>query len=167
MEYLVRSVKYVNGEIEERVFPQAGRSSTGMKMPLINTNGNLIKDEIIITPAGVSVGGYDDKSMLKDAKQKVARTTPEARTSKLTISTPRNKPTMMGKIDTKVPKRKEDKTSPRKIAHRETGDETSRSRVFALASHGTIAGPTEVAVKKAVIPSNPGIKASAGRFLPT
>lgn len=57
MEYLARSVKYVNGEIEERVLPQAGNSSIGMKTPLMKTRGNLIIDEIIITPAGVSVGG--------------------------------------------------------------------------------------------------------------
>ena len=57
MEYLERSVKYVNGEIKERVLPQAGNSLTGMKMPLMKTRGNLIIDEIIITPAGVSVGG--------------------------------------------------------------------------------------------------------------
>lgn len=166
MEFLARSVKYVNGEIRERVLPQAGNSLIGMKTPLMKTRGNLIMDEIIITPAGVSVGGYDDRSMLKDAKQNVARTTPKARTNKLTIAIPSSRPTMIGNTDTKAPKMKEEKTSPRKIAHREIGAEMSRSRVFARASHGTIAGPTEVAVKKAVIPSNPGIRASAGKFLP-
>ena len=104
--------------------------------------------------------------MLKDAKQNVARMTPKARTNKLTISIPMNRATMMGNNDTKAPKRKEESTSPRKIAHREIGEEISRSRVFALASQGTMAGPTEVAVKKAVIPNNPGIRSSAGRFLP-
>jgi hypothetical protein len=73
---------------------------------------------------------------------------------------------IIGKIDTNSPKRKEDKTSPRNIAHNEIGEEISRSRVFALASHGIIAGPTEVAVKKAVIPSSPGIRDSIGRSLP-
>ncbi len=57
MEFLARSVKYVNGEIEESVLPQAGNSSIGMKMPLMKTRGNLTIDEIIITPAGLSVGG--------------------------------------------------------------------------------------------------------------
>jgi hypothetical protein len=105
--------------------------------------------------------------MLKDAKQNVARTTPKARINKLVISIPRRTPAVIGKTDTKTPKRKEERTSPRKIAHRETGEEISRSRVFALVSQGMMAGPTEVAVKKAVIPSNPGITASIGRFLPT
>lgn len=166
MEFLARSVKYVNGENKERVLPQAGNSSIGMKMPLMKTSGNLIIEEIIITPAGVSVGGYDDISMLKDAKQNVARTIPKPRTSRLTISIPISRPVIIGNTDTKAPKMKEEKTSPRKIAHREIGAEMSRSRVFALASHGTMAGPTEVAVKKAVIPSNPGIRALAGKFLP-
>jgi len=57
MEYFAKSVKYVRGEIEEIVFPQAGNSSIGMKIPLMKTNGNLIMDDSIITLAGVSVGG--------------------------------------------------------------------------------------------------------------
>jgi len=57
MEYLARSVKYVKGEMEERIFPQVGNSPMGMKMPLMKTKGNLTIEEIIITPAGVSVGG--------------------------------------------------------------------------------------------------------------
>lgn len=166
MEYLARSVKYVNGEIEERVLPHAGNSSMGMKMPLMKTRGNLTMEEIIITPAGVSVGGYDDKSILKDAKQNVAKTTAKARTSRSNIIIPINKPTRIGNIDIETPKRKEERTSPRKIVHRVTGAEISRSRVFARVSHGTMAGPTEVAVKNVVIPNNPGMSASAGRFLP-
>ena len=57
MEYIARSVKYVRGENEERIFPQAGSSSIGMKIPLMKTSGNLIMDDNIITLAGVSVGG--------------------------------------------------------------------------------------------------------------
>ena len=88
MECLARSVKYVSGEIEERVLPQPGNSSMGIKIPLMKTSGNLTIEEIIITPAGVSVGGYEDKSMLKDAKQNVARMTPRARINGLPISIP-------------------------------------------------------------------------------
>jgi hypothetical protein len=105
--------------------------------------------------------------MLRDAKQNVASTTPKARIRGLTISIPINRPTRIGNMDTPMPKMKEERTSPSKIAHREIGEETRRSRVLARASQGTIAGPTEVDVKKAVIPSNPGIRASAGRFRPT
>jgi hypothetical protein len=123
-------------------------------------------EEIIITLAGVSVGGYADKSMLKDAKQNVAKMTPRARTNGLPISIPKNKPPNTGNTDTKAPNRKEESTSPRKIVHKEMGEETRRSRVLALASQGTMAGPTEVAVKKAVIPNSPGMRASADKLLP-
>lgn len=99
----------------------------------MKTRGNLIIDEIIITPAGVSVGGYADRRMLREAKQKAARMTLSARTSTLTIVTPANKPPRMGNIDTETPKMKEERTSPRKMAQRLIGDETNRSRVLARA----------------------------------
>jgi len=57
MEYLAKSVKYVRGEIEEMIFPQAGSSSIGMKIPLMKTSGNLTIEDSIIMLAGVSVGG--------------------------------------------------------------------------------------------------------------
>jgi hypothetical protein len=104
--------------------------------------------------------------MLKDAKQNVARIIPSPRIKGLAISTPMNKPTMTGNTETRTPKRNEESTSPRKIVQIEIGEDMSLSKVFALASHGTIAGPTEVAVKKAVIPSNPGIRASTDMFRP-
>ena len=104
--------------------------------------------------------------MLKEAKQKVARMIPNPRIHGLTISTPMNKPTITGNTETMAPKRNEESTSPRKIVQIEIGEDISLSKVLALASHGTIAGPTDVAVKKAVIPSNPGIRASADMFRP-
>jgi len=104
--------------------------------------------------------------MLKDAKQNVPRIIPSPRIKGLTISTPMNKPAITGNVEIRLPKRKEENTSPRKIVQIEIGEDMSLSKVFALASHGTMAGPTEVAVKKAVIPSNPGMRASAGMFRP-
>jgi hypothetical protein len=77
-----------------------------------------------------------------------------------------NTPTMTGNTETRAPKKNEESTSPRKIVQTEIGEDISLSKVLALASHGTMAGPTEVAVKKAVIPSNPGTRASAGMFRP-
>lgn len=50
-------MKYVKGEIEERSFVHVGISSTGIKIPLMNTSGNLIVEDSIITLVGVSVGG--------------------------------------------------------------------------------------------------------------
>jgi len=104
--------------------------------------------------------------MLKDAKQKDASVMANTRIKGLLISAPMNPPIVSGIKEKVNPKRKEEKASPRKIAQMEMGDEISLSKVFAIASHGTIAGPIEVAVKKVVIPNNPVISASAGAFRP-
>ena len=104
--------------------------------------------------------------MLKDAKQKVERTSPKHRRKGLTIPTPISRLAMVTTVEMRMPKTNEDSTSPKNIVRRETGEDIRRSRVLALASHGTIAGPTDVAVKKAVIPRSPGISASIGMFLP-
>ena len=104
--------------------------------------------------------------MPKDAKQNVARTIPNPRINGLTIPTPMTKPAITGNMEIMTPKKNEEKMSPRKIVQMEMGEDTSRSRVLALASQGTMTGPTEVAVKKTVIPSNPGMSASAGMFRP-
>ena len=77
--------------------------------------------------------------MLKDAKQKDARMIANPRIKGLTISAPMNPPIVSGIKEKVNPKRKEEKASPRKIAQMELGDEISRSKVFAIASHGTIA----------------------------
>ena len=104
--------------------------------------------------------------MLNDAKQNVPIIIPRPRIEGFKISTPMNKLTITGNIETRAPKKNDESTSPKKIVQMEMGEDMSLSKVFALASHGTIAGPTEVAVKKAVIPSIPGTRASAGMFRP-
>jgi hypothetical protein len=124
-----------------------------------------MEDNIIIV-AGLSVGGYAESNMLKDAKQKVDNTSPKQRSKGLTISIPISRLAATGKAEMRIPKTNEESTSPMNIVRRETGEDIRRSRVLALASHGTIAGPTDVAVKKAVIPSNPGIRSSIGVSLP-
>jgi len=75
IENLTRSVKYVNGEIEASILPHKGRSFRGMKIPLINTRGNLITVEIILILAGVSEGGVDIKDP-REEKQNDARNIP-------------------------------------------------------------------------------------------
>ena len=104
--------------------------------------------------------------MLKDAKQSVASAIPSPKIKGSAILTPMNKPAMTGNTETRAPKRNAESTSPRKIVQIEMGADMSLSRVLALASHGTMAGPTEVDVKKVVIPSNPGMRASAGMSRP-
>ena len=104
--------------------------------------------------------------MLKDAKQKVERTRPKHRRKGLITLTPIRKLAAAATAETRTPKTKEESTSPMNIVRRETGEDMRRSRVLALASHGTIAGPTDVAVKKVVMPSSPGINVSIGVFRP-
>jgi hypothetical protein len=138
----------------------------GIKIPLMKTSGNLIREDSIIMVAGTSVGGYADMSTPRDAKQNAPAVIPSPSNSGLAISTPRNKPMITGNTEIIAPKRKDESMSPTKIVQIETGQDTSLSRVFDLASQGTIAGPTELAVKKTVIPSNPGMRASRVVFRP-
>jgi hypothetical protein len=57
MRRLIRSVKYVKGEKEAIALAKNDIFSTGMKTPLIKTNGNFTRDESIKVVAGISVGG--------------------------------------------------------------------------------------------------------------
>ena len=104
--------------------------------------------------------------MLKDAKQNVDRTSSKHRSKGFTKVMPKSNVAAATRAETRTPKTNEDSTSPMKIVRRETGEEMRRSRVLALASHGTMAGPTDVAVKNAVIPSSPGTNVSIGVFRP-
>jgi len=82
------------------------------------------------------------------------------------ISTPIIKAAPKGTSDTSIPKINEASISPKNIAHVETGEHTSLSKVFDLVSHGKIAGPTDVAVKKTAMPIRPGKSSLADRFRP-
>jgi hypothetical protein len=88
------------------------------------------------------------------------------RTSRFMISTPIIKAATRGTSDMSIPKIKEANMSPKNIAQVETGEHTSLSRVFDLVSQGSIAGPTDVAVKKTVMPISPGKSSFAGTFRP-
>lgn len=58
--------------------PQVGISSTGIKIPLMNTRGNFMRVDSIITLAGTSVGGVE-RIAAKEEKQKAANITPNTR----------------------------------------------------------------------------------------
>jgi hypothetical protein len=73
--------------------------------------------------------------MLKDAKQKVERTSAKHRSRGLTMGTPMSRLAVAAKEETRTPKTNEESTSPKNIVRRETGQEMRRSRVLALASH--------------------------------
>ena len=160
------STKYVKGERKEAYLAQVGRSPTEMKIPLMNINGNFMNVDSIITLAGVSVGG-EESNIPNAEKQKVANGIPIIKATGLAISPPRrNMPTDNGTIDISIPKTKDAIMSPSRIVLNDTGAETNRSSVFILVSEGAITGPTEVAVKKTVMPTIPGIRNSIGRSLP-
>jgi len=134
-------------------------------MPLMKINGNLITVASIMIVEGVSVGGTDNR-MPKAAKQKAAMTMEKPKIKGLTTVTPRKYPMMTVNIEIMSPKRKDANTSPRNIDHAEIGADASLSKVLCLVSNGMIPGPIDVAVKKTAIPSSPGIRTSAGMFLP-
>jgi hypothetical protein len=84
----------------------------------------------------------------------------------LDMVTPRASPMMIGMSEIAVPKAKEAKTSPTIIVSSLTGQDIRRSSVLACASQGTTIGEIEVAVKKRIIPRNPGIMKLRVMFLP-
>lgn len=137
----------------------------GMKTPLIKIRGNLMRVESIITFAGISVGGEDNRTPMAE-KQKVARRIPTIKGKGWGIVTWRMNPIKRDITDTATPKRMEAIISPRRIPVREMGAAISLSKVFILVSQGAITGPTEVAEKKRVIPSRPGMRRLTGIFLP-
>lgn len=122
-----------------------------MNIPLMSISGNFMRVEVIIVVAGMSVGGYDDRSMLRAEKHSVARIKLRIRDMKFIGFMFRVNVRVVGISVIRNPKMNDDNMSPSRIAHRATGQHRSLSRVFALASHGIIAGPTDVAVKKAVM----------------
>ena len=122
-----------------------------MKIPLMNISGNFMRVESIIMVAGMSVGGYDDRSMLSAEKHSVARVRLKSRDMKFTGFMFRVNVRVVGISVIRNPKMNDDSMSPSRIAHRVIGQHRSLSSVFDLASHGIIDGPTDVAVKKAVM----------------
>ena len=74
-----------------------------MKMPLIKTTGSLTAAAIILTVAGMLVGGIE-KTFPKAAKQKAAKTTAKTNMAGLAIATPKLSPIMMGTTEIASPK---------------------------------------------------------------
>ena len=95
-----------------------------------------------------------------------AMTKPKSRAEKFSNSTLKVKTSNRGIMDMKSPKKNEDNMSPIIIVQMATGQQSSLSRVFERVSQGAMEGPTDVAVKNAVIPNNPGNISFRGMFLP-
>jgi hypothetical protein len=75
----------------------------GMNIPLMNTRGNLTRDEIIIILDGAFVGGTDNNNP-KDEKHAPARIIPNIRINGWTMSTPNATPRAIGTIVIPIPK---------------------------------------------------------------
>jgi hypothetical protein len=71
-----------------------------------------------------------------------------------------------GIMDITTPNINEENISPKIIAQMEVGQHKSLSNVLERASQGIIDGPTDVAVKNAVIPISPGSNSFKGMLLP-
>lgn len=91
--------------------PQNGMLSRGMKIPLMNTSGNLIKEEIIMTLDGALVGGVAIKSPRAE-KQREARIIPIMRIIGCIIFTPMINPMITGTNVINAPKRTDAMISP-------------------------------------------------------
>lgn len=137
--------------------------SRGMNIPLMNTRGNLTRDEIIMILEGILEGGAESIKP-KDEKQAAARIKPNMRVNGWIISTPMINPRPIGSMGIRIPNRKEASTSPRIMVVMDMGVDISLSRVCTWASHGAIIGETAVAVKNTVIPIKPDIRNSGDRF---
>lgn len=139
--------------------------SSGMKIPLMKTNGNLTSEKSIITVAGVSEGGADRRAP-REEKQKEDNTMLSNIIGKLITGVPANKPTATGTVDINSPKIAEANMSPKIIVATVTGAETNRSKVFMRVSQGAITGTTDVEVKKTLMPNMPGTRKLRERFRP-
>jgi len=138
----------------------------GIKTPLINIRGSLIKFDSIIIFDGLSVGGAEINKP-SDEKQKEANNVPTIR-YKFTISSPnRIIPINKIKLDIKRPNREEAIISPKIIAHKAIGAETNLSKVLIRVSQGIITGEIAEEVKKIPIANKPGIKKVTDSSLPT
>ncbi len=101
----------MRGEKDAMALPQNGMLSRGMKIPLMNTSGNLIKEEIIMTLDGALVGGVAIKSPRAE-KQREARIIPIMRIIGCIIFTPMINPMITGTNVINAPKRTDAMISP-------------------------------------------------------
>ena len=97
-------------------------------MPLMNTSGNLTRDEIIMILEGAFVGGADNIRP-KDEKQAPARIIPNTRIIGWTISTPNTKPKATGTNVIPIPNTKDASTSPKIKVVMDMGADMSLSSV--------------------------------------
>ncbi len=131
----------------------------------MKTTGNLITAAIMLTVAGILVGGIEN-TLPNEAKHRAARIIARANRTGVDTLAPKTSPTMIATSEIAMPNTNDASTSPKIMNSSLSGHDIRRSRVLACASHGTTIGDIEVAVKKRIIPKSPGIMKSTVRFLP-
>jgi len=138
----------------------------GIKIPLTNIKGNLIKFDSIIIFDGLSVGGADNNKP-REEKQKADNNVPIIRDKLIIFNPNKTIPINKIKLDIKIPKREEAVMSPKIIAHNAIGAEINLSKVLIRVSQGAIIGEIAEEVKKSPIASKAGIKKLIDSSLPT
>ena len=130
MAYLVRSVKYVSGEMKQMLLANPGNSLKGTKTPPMNTSGNLTKELIIWEYCGALAGGEE---MISEAvaKQIDPRIIATASINGFTMVAPMTKAMIMGTMDMIIPVSIDATISPKSIVQIASGEETSLSSVLA------------------------------------
>lgn len=142
-----------------------GNSSNDMKMPLMNSRGNFTSVAIILDIIGKLKEGIANK-LPREAKQNAPRIIARVRMRGLDIVPPKASVIIMGTSELTRPKIKEARISPIMIVLVHTGQHIRRSSVLVIVSHGTTMGDIAVAVKKRIMPNNPGIMNSILRSRP-
>ena len=155
--YLNKSVKNVIGEKKDKINKEGGELLRGIKIPLINSKGNLIRFIIIITLDVISVGFAAINSPNKDPKSDIRIIPKNNRNnakSELIIAIIELiiRIKIIAIIDVIVNEyRVEAVIIPHKISFNDIGEAIIRSKDFSRVSIGKTTGLMAVAVKKDVI----------------
>ena len=159
-----KSVKNVIGDINDITTKEGANVLRGMKIPLINSKGNLIRFTIIITSEVISVGLADTNNPNKDPKidiRPIPKNIEKINESELNVI--ENKRIKIIDIINVIINeyRVEANIIPNKISFNDSGKFKIRSNDFSRVSMGKTTGLIAVAVKKDVmeiIPTNTRFK---------
>jgi len=155
---LERSARKVIGEKKDKNNRFDGKFWRGIKIPLINNKGNLIRFIINITSEVLSVGFAADNSPNKDPKIDIR---PIPKNIKMIVAIElnaieNNRIKIMVITDVIINEyRVEAITIPNNISYNDIGETNIRSNDFSRVSIGNTTGEMAVAVKKEVIDTIP------------
>lgn len=155
---LDKSVRKVIGEKKDKNNNWGGKLWRGIKIPLINSNGNLIRFIVNITSEVLSVGFAAANSPNKDPKIDIRMIPKNIKNIPKIVLNPieNNKIKIIVMIDVIVNEyRVEAIVIPNNISFNDVGETKIRSNDFSRVSIGSTTGLIAVAVKKDVIDTIP------------